>query len=253
MVTGRLFVGTSGYQYRHWREIFYPRGLATSGWFGFYAEHFHSVEINNTFYRLPEARTFDAWRAKAPEGFCLALKFSRYGSHLKRLKAPRSTIGLFLRRARHLKEHLGPILVQLPPSWKADPGRLDAFLAAAPREQRWVVEFRDPSWLCDAVFRVLGEHGAALCIHDLLDDHPREITSDWTYLRFHGDSYTGCYSPQKLSAEAARIRRWLRRGLDVYAYFNNDLGGWAVANAEALHRYVWGAGARPGHGRRIRK
>ncbi|MDJ0852129.1 MAG: DUF72 domain-containing protein [Myxococcota bacterium] len=248
----RLRVGTSGYQYRHWRGVFYPQGLAPADWLAFYAEHFDTVEINNTFYGLPPAATFDRWREATPAGFCFALKFSRYGSHMKRLRAPRSTLRTFLGRARRLSDSLGPILVQLPPRWKADPARLEAFLAAAPGDLRFAVELRDPSWLREEVFRVLSEHDAALCIHDLLPDHPRELTAGFTYLRFHGDGYGGCYPPQALSAWAQRIRRWLRAGTDVHAYFNNDLEGHAVANALDLRRFVRRRpGARP-PGRRPR-
>ena len=127
---GVLRVGTSGYDYRHWRGVFYPQGLSSAGWFAYYAERFSTVEINNTFYRLPAARVFDAWREHAPGAFCYALKFSRYGSHVKRLKTPRAVIRKFTTRAVRLREHLGPILVQLPPNWRADPER-----PCAPRQR----------------------------------------------------------------------------------------------------------------------
>jgi uncharacterized protein YecE (DUF72 family) len=242
-----LRVGTSGYQYRHWRGRFYPRGLPQRAWFEHYASVFDSVEINNTFYRLPEPETFDHWREAAPPGFRYALKFSRYGSHLKRLLSPEATIPAFLERAERLRSFLGPVLVQLPPHWNADVPRLDDFLAAAPRRVRWAVELRDPSWLCDATFEVLDAHGVALCVHDLLPDHPRPLTADWTYLRFHGTGpgYRGGYSPQKLSAEARRIDGLLARGVDVWAYFNNDVGGHAPRDALALRRYVRGASSQP--------
>jgi uncharacterized protein YecE (DUF72 family) len=235
---GRLRVGTSGYQYGHWRRRFYPERLAKREWFAHYAERFDTVEINSTFYRLPEAAVFDAWRESAPAGFCFALKFSRYGSHLEHLKHPVDSIGAFLERARHLRDRLGPILVQLPPRWAPDAERLARFLAAAPRERRWAVEFRDARWLCEPVFAVLRAHGAALCLHDLIEDHPRELTADWAYLRFHGGPRGGGYSPQQLAAEARRIERYRARGLDVYAYFNNDLRAHAVRDAAALRGYA---------------
>jgi len=134
--------------------------------------------------------------------------------------------------------------VQLPPRWSPDVARLDAFLAAAPTDVRWAVEFRDPRWLCDAVYDVLRAHGAALCIHDGIPDHPRVVTADWVYLRFHGNGYRGSYSPQALTATAGRIARHLARRRDVYAYFNNDVGGHAVRNAADLRRYVRSARAR---------
>ncbi|WP_018952529.1 DUF72 domain-containing protein [Thioalkalivibrio sulfidiphilus] len=233
---GRLRIGTSGYQYQHWAGCFYPAELPRRDWFAHYAGFFDTVEINNTFYRLPGADTFEHWRVQAPAGFVYALKFSRYGSHLKHLKDPDRTIGRFLAAAEHLGEHLGPILVQLPPRWRADVPRLDAFLACAPRQHRWAVEFRDPDWLRDEVFEVMKRHGAALCIHDLIPGHPEVLTTDWTYLRFHGGPDGGAYRNAILSARARQVRSLLMAGKDVYAYFNNDIAGHAVRNALTLKR-----------------
>ena len=242
MVTarGQFRVGTSGYQYDHWGEKFYPDDLSKKHWFAHYAQYFDTVEINNTFYRLPSAKAFDAWRKQAPLEFCYVLKFSRYGSHVKRLKDPRSTIKRFLQVARRLKEFLGPILIQLPPHWSVNTDRLQEFLKAAPRSLRWAFEFRDPSWLCEDVFAMLQRHNAALCIHDMIADHPRRITTDWVYLRFHGDHYSGSYAPDMLKAQAQWIKRQLGDGKDVFAYFNNDAQGYAVDNAKQLKRYVRG-------------
>lgn len=240
MQRGRLRVGTSGFHYPHWRGVFYPPGLAPAQWLRFYAQQFAAVELNNTFYRLPEAAVFDRWAAEAPAGFLFALKFSRYGSHLKRLREPARTVPPFVERAARLGPHLGPVLVQLPPRWGADPQRLDAFLAETPPHLRWAVEFRDPSWLNEEVFAVLAAHRAALCLHDLLDRHPRRLTADWVYLRFHGDRYQGSYSRGQLDAAAAEIRDWLAGGLDVHAFFNNDQCGYAVANARELSGLLGG-------------
>jgi uncharacterized protein YecE (DUF72 family) len=237
---GALRIGTSGYHYDHWKGVFYPKDLPKTEWFSHYARKFDTVEINNTFYRLPEATTFEAWRRQAPKGFCYALKFSRYGSHIVRLKKPRATIGRFLKRADRLGEFLGPILVQLPPNWKADPGRLAAFLAAAPKDHRWAVEFRDPRWLCEEVFAILNQHGSALCIHDMIANHPRLVTAGWVYLRFHGEHYSGSYSSEKLRAESRWIKQQLAAGKNVFVYFNNDAQGYAVENALELRRYVAG-------------
>jgi uncharacterized protein YecE (DUF72 family) len=240
---GNLRIGTSGYQYDHWRGLFYPREIPKQCWFAYYARHFDTVEINNTFYRLPQTWTVDAWRAQAPRDFCYALKFSRYGSHLKRLQDPHEPIQLFLDRARRLREHLGPILVQLPPHWKPEPERLAAFLQAAPGAYRWVIELRDRRWLCDEVYAILRRAAAALCIHDLIPEHPRYLTTDWVYLRFHGGSDGGNYTPQALMAQARQIAQYLADGLDVFAYFNNDMYGHAVRNAADLKRYVQHCGA----------
>lgn len=231
-------IGTSGWQYDHWKEVFYPPELKKAEWFEQYATHFDTVEVNNTFYHLPEAETFDAWREQTPRGFRYTLKFSRYGTHLKKLKDPADSIGLFLERAERLGSFLGPILVQLPPNWNADVERLADFLAAAPKRRRWAVEFRDPDWLTEEVFDVLRRNNAALVVHDLIKDHPRETTADWVYLRFHGPGPWGEYPHQALSASARRIRSHLDAGRDVYAYFNNDAHGYAVRNALDLRRYV---------------
>lgn len=235
---GRLRIGTSGYQYRHWKERFYPADLPQKAWFGYYAEHFDTVEINNTFYNLPRAETFDAWEEAAPKDFEYVLKFSRYGSHVKRLKDPQQSIPSFIEMHERLGAHGGPVLVQLPPRWKARPDRLKAFLEQVPSKTRWTFEFRDPDWLNAEIYAVLREHHAALCIHDMLEDHPREMTAEWSYFRYHGDHYTGSYSTQFLTAEAKRIKALLSDGHDVYAYFNNDQDAHAAHNALALKRYV---------------
>lgn len=235
---GMLRVGTSGYQYDHWKGRFYPEELPKRLWFSHYARLFDTVEINNTFYRLPAPGVFDTWRSAAPDGFLYALKFSRYGTHRKRLREPAQPIRLFTSRARRLKERLGPVLVQLPPHWHADTERLAGFVARLPATVRWAIEFRDPSWLIDPVFELLAERNVALCIHDMLPDHPRRLTADFAYLRFHGERYGGSYTPQALAAHARRVRAWLAEGIDVYAYFNNDAEGHAVRNAADLRRYA---------------
>lgn len=234
-----LRIGTSGWQYRHWAGVFYPEGIPQRRWFEYYRTQFDTVEINNTFYNLPSVGTFDTWRQRAPEGFRYVLKYSRFGSHIKRLTEAGSHIHVFLERASRLGDFLGPILVQLPPRWNADPKRLADFLNAAPIEVRWALEFRDKSWLREEIYQILREHKAALCLHDLIEDHPMQITADWIYLRFHGagEKYGGCYSPQRLSAEARKIRAWLEEGYDVFAYFNNDAHGYAPQNAADLRRF----------------
>jgi uncharacterized protein YecE (DUF72 family) len=239
---GRLRVGTSGYVYGHWKDRFYPADLPEKEWLAFYASHFDTVEVNATFYGLPDAETFDHWREVAPAGFIFALKFSRYGSHLMHLKDPEESVSRFVERAEHLRAALGPILVQLPPRWNANPTRLEAFLEAAPTRHRWAVEFRDPSWLCPEVFRVLRDHRAALCIHDLLPDHPLETTTDWSYIRFHGHVPGGRYGARHLMLAVRVIERFLGDGLDVYAYFNNDAEGRAVQDAQELKRLLGDAG-----------
>jgi uncharacterized protein YecE (DUF72 family) len=231
-------IGTSGYQYPHWKARFYPDDIPKKQWFGYFAQHFDTVEINNTFYNLPGAETFDQWHDHAPQGFLYVLKYSRYGSHIKKLKDPDQHVPNFLDVARKLKSHLGPILVQLPPGWSFDPERLETFLSALPKDQRWALEFRNRSWLCDQTFELLRQHDAALCIHDMVEDHPRELTASWTYLRFHGPGPGGNYSHQALTAAADRVADYLNQQIDVYAYFNNDAEGYALDNAAKLKEYV---------------
>lgn len=240
-MTGELRIGTSGYQYDDWRGRFYPEDLAKKRWFAHYARELDTVEINNTFYRLPSRETFAAWRAEAPRGFLYAVKMSRFATHMKKLKDPEATIGLFMERSAPLGRTMGPILVQLPPHWHVDVERLDAFLDAAPRRHRWAVEVRDPSWLCEDVYRVLRRHRAALVIHDLIPNHPRELTASWTYLRFHGvpgKKYGGSYASAHLASRARWIAEQLDEGRDVYAYFNNDREAHAVHDAIRLREMV---------------
>jgi len=234
----RCRVGTSGFHYSHWKSIFYPGNLPSKSWLAYYARQFDTVELNNTFYRLPPSENFDQWKLQAPPKFDFALKFSRYGSHVMRLKNAEDVIRRFYERAQRLREHLGPILVQLPPNWNVNAQRLSEFLDAAPSHQRWAVEFRDSRWLNQEVYAVLRSHKTALCIHDKIADHPREITADWTYIRFHGGPQDGNYSDAELAAYSREINGYLRSGFAVYAYFNNDWQGYALQNAATLKSFL---------------
>ena len=236
---GRAYVGCSGWNYKDWRGIVYPEKLPMRLWFSHYATLFDTVEINNTFYRLPPPTTTEAWEAQAPDDFVYALKLGQFGSHRMKLRDAQSWLPNHLDRVLRLKDHLGPTLVQLPPRWKRNAERLDEFLTAAPENLRWAVELREPSWLHDETFEVLQRHNAALCIHDLLPDHPWIRTTNWTYVRFHGPDainqpYNGLYGPQRLEPTAARLDAWLAEGCDAYAYFNNDWYGHAVTDGRWL-------------------
>lgn len=238
-MSGQVRVGCSGWAYRDWRGVVYPPDAPARSWFSLYAKRFDTVEVNNTFYRLPEASTVDGWAAQAPPGFCYAVKVCQFGSHRKKLTDADTWLPRHLERIERLGSHLGPNLVQLPPRWKRNSARLDEFLSVAPRPLRWAVELRDSSWLHDDVFEVLARHGAALCLHDLMDDHPWERTADWTYLRFHGPHarearYQGRYGSRRLEPAATRLRGWLDEGTDVFAYFNNDHEGHAADDAATL-------------------
>jgi uncharacterized protein YecE (DUF72 family) len=235
----RARIGTSGWMYRDWRGPFYPSDLPTKRWFAHYATEFDTVEINNTFYRMPPLETFDRWKEQAPRDFLYSLKLGQFGSHRMKLRDAKSWLPNHVERALRLGPALGPTLVHLPPRWRANAERLDEFLSVAPRSMRWAVELRDESWLRDDVFDVLRAHGAALCLHDLLPRHPRILTTDWTYLRFHGPDalqvkYWGRYGGRRLWRPAKRMGEWLDDGHDVYAYFNNDWHGHAVEDAAWL-------------------
>ncbi len=230
----KIYIGTSGYQYTHWKGDFYPKELPVSKWFEHYSKFFDTVEINNTFYRMASAETFEGWRKAAPQGFCYVIKYSKYGSHNKKLKDPEGHVNYFLDRAVHLKETLGPILVQLPPNWKRNYKRLDDFLKETPKDLRWAVEIRDPDWFSDEFYELLRKHKASLVFHDMIKNHPREITADWIYMRFHGENYSGSYTEKELDKIAEEITEYKEGGKDVFVYFNNDLGGHAIRNALTL-------------------
>jgi uncharacterized protein YecE (DUF72 family) len=235
--SGRVFVGTSGWSYDHWVGPFYPEGLSVAGRLEYYAARFGSVEINNSFYRLPEEQTLRQWRARVPAGFTFSAKASRYITHMKKLKDAQEATGRFLSRMRVLGDRLGPVLFQLPPRWNFDAARLAGFLGFLDADLRYSFEFRDHSWLNHASYSLLGRHHAALCIYDLDGfESPREVTADFVYLRLHGPDgpYQGCYGEQALSDWARAVAAWSRQGLDVYCYFDNDQHGHAALNAAAL-------------------
>lgn len=237
-MTGRARVGCSGWSYPGWRGRVYPPNLPSHGWFAQYAAQFDTVELNNTFYRLPLETTILGWARQAPADFCYAVKVGRFGTHRKKLKDPEGWLGRHLERTAPLGAHLGPQLVQLPPRWRMNLERLEGFLEVAPRDRRWAVELRDPSWLHDDVFSLLARYDAALCVHDLLPDHPWERTASWSYVRFHGPDaphapYRGRYGPERLEPVATRLEGWLAAG-DVFAYFNNDTEAHAVSDAAWL-------------------
>ncbi len=237
----RARIGTSGWVYPHWRGVFYPAGLPQSRWFAHYAAHFDTVEINNTFYRLPEEATFRQWAGQAPEGFVYALKASRYMTHLKKLKDAAEPLRRFLERARLLGSHLGPILYQLPPNWHLDLGRLQSFLELLPQDLLHAFEFRHPSWYADEALALLDRFGAGLCIMDLPGfASPLAVTGRLAYVRFHGPAraYQGSYSERDLATWADRLRGFLRRGRPAYVYFNNDAHGYAVRNALRLREML---------------
>lgn len=229
-----ILVGTSGWQYRDWRGPFYPEGLPQRRWLEHYAEHFATVEVNNAFYRLPERDTFAQWRARTPGDFCVAVKVSRYLTHIKRLREPEEPVARFVERATALGDRLGPVLLQLPPTLRADPAALDATLALFPREVRVAVEPRHASWWTPETESVLKAHNAALCWADRKGRplSPLWRTADFGYLRLH----EGRARPWPHYGRAA-LGSWLDRldrDVDTYVYFNNDPGCAAVSDAAAF-------------------
>lgn len=237
-------IGTSGWHYPHWQGRFYPPTVARAAWLHYYAQHFATVEINASFYRLPSRAAARAWKNATPAGFTFAIKASRYITHMKKLRAPRTSLRAFLAVTQALGTKCGPLLFQLPPRWRCNPERLEAFLRALPKNRECVFELRDPSWHNPQVYALLRRHNAAFCQYELGGFvSPHVITADFTYIRLHGPSasaYGGCYSDNALKKWAARIRGWkkLRR---VYVYFDNDEAGYAARNALSLRTLLEGS------------
>lgn len=233
-------VGTSGWQYRDWRGVLYPEGLAQRDWLGHYAAEFGTVEVNNAFYRLPERSVFERWHDQTPEGFVMAVKVSRYLTHIRRLREPAEPVERLVGRATGLGERLGPYLLQLPPTLRADAGLLDACLAAFPAGARVAVEPRHDSWWTDAVREVLARWGAALCWADRggRPQGPLWATAPWGYLRMHGGRATPWprYGRRALAHWVERCASAWPGDADIFVYFNNDPGGAAVRDARAFAR-----------------
>jgi uncharacterized protein YecE (DUF72 family) len=233
-------IGTSGFHYKHWIGRYYPADLQPGKMLEHYVHDFDTVELNNTFYQLPNESSFDAWRKGTPHDFLFAVKGSRFITHMIKLKDARRGLTNFLPRAERLRGKLGPILWQLPPGWKANVERLEEFLSLLPREHRYAFELRNTTWITDAVLEVLQRYNAAFCIYELAGyQSPLEITADWTYIRLHGPTqfkYQGSYSDAQLAAWAARIRTWSKSMKAIYVYFDNDDSAYAVDNALTLKR-----------------
>lgn len=240
LTTSAVRVGCSGWQYRHWRGDFYPSDLHSSRWLEFYASRFDTVEINNSFYRLPEASVFASWRRRVPPRFVFAVKASRYLTHMKKLKDPAEPLKRFFSRAQQLGPKLGPVLYQLPPRWPVNVDRLRTFLEHLPPRRQHAIEFREPSWYCDEVFALLEQHRVALCLHDMPGSASRRLAvGPFVYVRFHGVTrYGGRYDDETLESWAEWLAPRAREGMRVYAYFNNDAGGHAPRDAVRLREAI---------------
>lgn len=229
--------------YKHWRGLFYPEGLPVKRWFAHYAASFNTVEINNSFYRLPKPETFAGWREQAPPGFCYAVKANRYLTQSKKLIDCAEPVARMMASVEALKPALGPLLYQLPPHFRCNLERLEAFLAIVPRDVANVFEFREPSWYCDAVFAALERHGASLCVHDMPGSQaPRIAIGAVAYVRFHGTAgkYVGRYGEDALQDWSDWMAAEARGGRAVWTYFNNDIAGHAIEDARALRKLTGG-------------
>ena len=238
---GAIRIGCSGWNYKHWRERFYPKGLPARRWFEFYAEHFDTVEINNSFYRLPPPETFDKWREQAPPGFCYAVKANRYITQAKKLLDPEEPLDRMMTEARHLQDRLGPILYQLPPSLGLNLERLEQFLAVLPRDVVSVFEFRNRSWYIPQTYELLERYRASFCTHDMPGSASERIAvGRAAYVRFHGygGKYWGRYPDDRLLGWADWMLEQARGGRTVWAYFNNDIDGHAILDAQTLKSMV---------------
>lgn len=239
----RLLIGTSGWTYPSWKGTFYPGDLPRGRYLEFYAKNFSTTEVNYSFYHLPRPSSYERWLSQVSDDFVFALKASRFITHVKRLIDVEEAWAAFVRNACVLGAHLGPILLQFPPSFQCDRRRVERFLKVAQHPAptrhhlRLAVEFRHDSWFTEEMYALLRRHNVSLCIADS-PGYPRqdEVTADFVYTRFHGrtELFASPYTEQELGEEAMRIRRYLSDGLDVYVYFNNDALGHAVDNAKTL-------------------
>ncbi len=237
MKKSKVYIGTSGWHYEHWKKNFYPKDLKSKDYLSYYLHHFNTVEINNTFYHLPSKKAVLHWKIEAKKDFIFSIKGSRFITHIKRLKEPKKHLSIFLNRIKYLKPNLGPILFQLPPNWKVDIKRFENFLKALDRNYRYAFEFRDKSWLINEIFELLKRYKAAFCIYDLESfQTPIKITTDFVYIRLHGPkrAYCGRYLKKSLQKWAKIITDLSQEKLDVFCYFNNDENAYAIKNAKSL-------------------
>jgi uncharacterized protein YecE (DUF72 family) len=236
---GRIAVGTSGWNYGHWKHCFYPPEVKAAERLGYYAGRLTSVEINATFYRLPKPEHVDRWRDQVPEDFIFAVKGSRYLTHMKRLGEYGEPLDRFMDLIGRLGDRGGPVLWQLPPQMKRDDDRLAAFAGALPGAFRHAFEFRHDDWYCQEVYDILDNAGAALCI----SDHPERrkefvLTTAWTYIRLHFSGKDGLYPHSEVDRWSSIINDYASAGNDVYAYFNNDAKGYGIRNALELSELI---------------
>ncbi len=238
------YIGTSGWHYEHWRGRFYPEKLAKAKWLEFYATHFTTVELNNSFYRLPSEAAFAHWRDSSPANFIFAVKVSRFITHIKRLKNTEEAVETFTTRAKILGGKLGPLLYQLPPNMHRNDEVLASFLSTLPQGMKHVFEFRHQSWLEENVFEILHKYNVGLCVFDMPGfSCPLVATVDFAYIRFHGSTglYSSCYSDKQLTDWAKKLANFATDLKGIYIYFNNDAEAFAVRNAITLRGCLQGS------------
>ncbi|OPX39670.1 MAG: hypothetical protein B1H13_09270 [Desulfobacteraceae bacterium 4484_190.3] len=232
-------IGTSGWTYGHWKGIFYPEDQPKAKWLEYYTRKFDTVELNASFYRLPQETTFKNWFTRTPEGFLWSLKASRYITHIKRLSDVNEALQRFYDRAGLLGSKLGPLLFQLPPSLVYDTRLVQTFLAQLDPCYRHAIEVRNPSWLNSEFLRQIQDNNTAFCISDTAGRYPygEEITADFVYIRLHGSRklYASEYTTEELEGWAKKIVAW---GRETFVYFDNDFEGYAVRNARQLKRFL---------------
>ncbi len=233
----KVHIGTSGFYYEHWRGIFYPEDLSKSEFFDYYKDFFDTVELNSTFYHLPRMKTTRHWYEKSPQDFLFSLKAYRGITHIKKLRECEDELYRYLHLVKPLKAKLGAVLFQLPPSLRKDRDLLKEFLKILPRGYRFAMEFRHQSWLCDDIFGLLESCDVALCINDFDGvKTPFALTADFAYIRLHGPN--GRYEEDELSMWAESIVEAASKTKTVFVYFNNDLGAYAVQNAQTLAKMI---------------
>lgn len=232
----KINIGTSGWSYKHWRGTFYPHEIKVKNHFSYYLQHFNTVEINNTFYRLPSENTFVNWEKQVPDDFIYVIKANRFITHIKKFHDPVDSLYPFMDYVKLLGKKLGPILFQLPPFMKSNIPLLETFLQALPKNFRYVFEFRNSDWYKSEVYDLLEKYNCAFCIYELAGHtSPIQITADFIYLRLHGpgNKYQGSYTDQTLKIWADKCLQWSETK-DVFVYFDNDQNGYAAFNALKL-------------------
>ncbi|WP_347251870.1 DUF72 domain-containing protein [Legionella sp.] len=237
-----LFIGTSGWSYADWSGLFYPKEVKADDFLPFYAQHFDTVELNNSFYKLPSVKNVRRWYELTPSNFIFSCKANRYITHMKKLQGIEKSVDSLLTVLNEFREKLGPILFQFPPYWHYNSARLKSFIENLPKNFNYTFEFRDKSWFCQETYDLLHSHQMSLCLYDYRGyQSPEIITGNFVYLRLHGprkEAYTGSYKAQTLAEYAQKIMKWRKEGKSVYCYFDNDTKSCAPKDAIHLEEKV---------------